>query len=195
MSRKNCELPQTSDYMVFILGGVFFPNQGMNIREMMSSGAGECLQVLLWWNMQYILLFSLNFPPPPRLPSLLCIQLVSSQLQSREGAPKTFTSSKLLFSFSFPLSLLLPQRLPCCQIFFWWTFWLWNACRSLPVWFCSSETLQQQKVRARLPVLNYILKSLPMSKAKWIINQMKYSMWPFMYQIESTTFFPCGLCF
>lgn len=156
----------------------------MDIREL-SSGAGKGLH---WWNMQHIIFFSMNFPLPPRLPSLLCIQLVSSQRQRREAAPETFTSSKLLFSFSFPLSLLLPQRLACCQIFFWWIFCLWNACRSLPFWFCSSETLQQQKVRARLPVLNYILKSSPMSKAEWIINQIKHSMWPFMHQ-RYTIFF------
>lgn len=155
------------------------------MTETMSLGWGKGLRVLLWWNMQYILLFSVNFPLPPRLPSLLCIQLVSSRCQRRERAPKTFTSSKLLFSFSFPLSLLLPQRLPCCQIFFWWTFCLWNA---LPVWFCSSKMLQQQKVRACLPVLSYILKTSPMSKAEWIINRMKHT-------IESTTFFLCSISF
>ena len=102
--------------MVFILGG-FFPKEGMNIREVMSSGAVKGLQVLLRLNMQYILLFSVNVPPPPQLLSLLCIQLVSSQRQRREEAPKTFSSSKLLFCFSFPLSLLLPQRRPNYQIF------------------------------------------------------------------------------
>lgn len=97
-----------------------------------------------------------------------------------------FLQAPLLFQLP-SLSLLLPQRLARCQIFFWWIFCLWNACRSLPFWFCSSKTLQQQKVRARPPVLNYILKSSPMSKAEWIINQMN-SMWPFMHQ-RYTIFF------